>query len=109
MRKSLFALAGALTASMMLSACAGDMGYGYYGGDMAYYDNYYGPYYNGYWGPGGVFYYSTGRGYPYIRDDGHHFHRTNPGRGYRGVRTHPEWVGRHGDQDHEHDRDHPNP
>ena len=103
MRKSLIALAGALTA-VTLSACAEDMGYGYFGGDTAYYDGYYGPLYNGYWGPGGDFYYSTGRGYPYVRDAGRHFRHDHPD-GYHGVRSHPGWVGRHGgapNADHHH-------
>jgi hypothetical protein len=105
MRKSLLTLAGAVTASLMLSACAEDMGYGYFGGGgMAYYDDYYGPYYNGYWAPDGGFYYSTGRGRPYIRDEGRHFRRDHPG-GYHGVRTHPGWAGRHHDRNH--DRYHP--
>lgn len=87
----------ALTASLALSACADNMGYGpYFGGERAYYDDYYGPFYNGYWGGDGAFYYSPGRGRPYLRDEGNHFHHDMPGGGYHGVQTHPGWVGGHG-------------
>lgn len=87
----------ALTASLALSACAGSMGYGpYFGGDRAYYDDYYGPFYNGYWGSDGAFYYSDGRGRPFVRDESNHFRHNMPGGGFHGVHTHPAWVGHHG-------------
>lgn len=86
-----------VTATLALSACAEDLGYGpSFSSGLVYYDSYYGPFYNGYWGPGGTFYYSTARGHPYQRDEGHHFHRENPGGGFHGERTHPAWIGRHG-------------
>lgn len=93
MKRALLAAAAALT----LSACAEDLGYGpSFGGDMVYYDSYYGPFYNGYWGPDGVFWYSPGRGRPYVRDDSHHFRRDNPGGPFHPERTHPGWVRHHG-------------
>jgi hypothetical protein len=94
MKRALLAVAAALA----VSGCAENMGYGpTFGGDMAYYDNAYGPFYNGYWGRDGSFYYSGGRGRPYQRDEGGHFrHDTPDGGGFQGVRTHPGWVGHHG-------------
>jgi hypothetical protein len=93
MKKVLLAVAAAFA----LTSCAEEMGgYGpYYGGEMVYYDDFYGPFYNGYWGPGGVFYYSDA-GHRFHRDEGHHFHRDNPGGPFHGVRTHPGWSGHHG-------------
>jgi hypothetical protein len=103
MKKALLAV----TAALALSACAEDMGYGpYFGGDTAYYDDYYGPFYNGYWGAGDVFYYSTGRGRPYFRDEGRHFRHDRGGDRWHGVRTHPGWVGRHGDHRGDYRGDH---
>jgi hypothetical protein len=93
MKRTLLAVAAALA----VSGCAENMGYGpYFGGDMAYYDDSYGPFYNGYWGHDGSFYYSAGRGRPYVRDSGGHFRHDMPGGGYHGVRTHSGWVGGHG-------------
>ena len=87
----------ALSAALAVSGCAESMGYGpYFGGDVAYYDDAYGPFYNGYWGGDGVFYYSAGRGHAYLPDAGHHFRHDSPGGGYHGVHTHAGWVGGHG-------------
>ncbi|MDE2486996.1 MAG: hypothetical protein KGO51_06315 [Alphaproteobacteria bacterium] len=107
MKKALLAVAAAFA----LTSCAEDMGgYGpYYGGEMAYYDGFYGPFYNGYWGPGGDFYYAD-RVHHFHRDVDHHFHHHDPGAGFRGVRTHPGWVGHHGapgGRTGDHDRDRP--
>lgn len=102
MKRTLIAVACAVTASMALSACAEDMGYGYFGGDAAYYDGFYGPFYNGYWGPDGAFYYSTGRGRPYLRDDARHF-RHERHDGFHGVRGHHDRGWDHYRDDHDHD------
>jgi len=105
MKATLLAVAAA---ALAVSGCAQDMGYGpYFGGDTAYYDDFYGPFYNGYWGSGDVFYYSTGRGRPYIRDEGHHFRHDRGGEHWHSVRSHPGWVGRHGgDRRGDHGGDH---
>lgn len=85
-----------LVAALSVSACAEELGYGpTFASGLVYYDSFYGPYYNGYWGRDGFFYYSPGRGRPFIRDEGHHFHRDNPGPGFHGERTRPGWVGHH--------------
>lgn len=86
----------AVTAALALSACAEDLGYGpYYGGQMVYYDGYYGPFYNGYWGSSGVFIYSDDN-HHFHRDEGRHFRRDNPGAGFHPERTHPGWAGHKG-------------
>ena len=78
MKSALIALAAALA----LGGCAG---YDYdSAGYSAYYDDAYGPFYDGYW-RGDDYFYSTGRGRPFIRDEGHHFHR-GPMEGHNGVR-----------------------
>jgi hypothetical protein len=86
-----------LTATLALSGCAEDLGYGpSFASGLVYYDGYYGPYYNGYWSRDGFFYYSPQRGRPFVRDQNRHFQRNNPGGGFHGERTRPGWVGHHG-------------
>ena len=89
MRKALFALA----ATLALSACAEGPGFGYYGGETAFYDDAYGPFYDGYWS-GDTFFYSTGRGHAFVRDSGHHF-RHDEATGFHGVHTHGGFRGFH--------------
>ena len=73
-------------ASVPLSACMGDYGYGgrvaYESGPYAYdgwYDGAYGPIYDGYWGSDNNFYYRHGEGEgAYVRGDRNHFARQAP-------------------------------
>lgn len=106
MKPALLAAVAALT----LSGCAEELGYGpSFSSGLVYYDSYYGPFYNGYWGPDGYFWYSPGRGRAYVRDEGRHFRRDNPGGQFHGERTHPAWVGRHGPGGTRNGEHHPHP
>jgi hypothetical protein len=73
-------IAGAASAALLTSACAGyGPGYGYAGVGVASYDGYYddgyGPFYDGYWGRDNAYYYRDAPGHPFQRDTGNHFRR----------------------------------
>jgi hypothetical protein len=93
MKRILLAAAGVLA----LSGCAEgyyDGGYGFGGGGVAYYDDFYGPFYDGYWGRDNTYYYRNGRHGAWTRDEGRHFRR-GPDQGYHGVHGHGGFMGFH--------------
>ena len=100
--KPLLLMLAAAGAALTLSACAGGPGY-YRGGgagvgDLAYYDDFYGPYFDGYWGDDGGYWFRASDHDAWRRDDGHHFqhmaangfHDVHPRGGrYTGAPHHP--------------------
>ncbi|HKR88085.1 MAG TPA: hypothetical protein VJS38_07900 [Phenylobacterium sp.] len=84
----------AAAAALVLAGCETYDGYGYGGGGVAYYDDFYGPFYDGYWGRDNLYYYRHGHHGPWVRDEAGHFRHDHP-QGFHGVHGHGGFMGFH--------------